>query len=162
MDCMTRTASAVIAALIFTAGCSATPPIPTPTRTASVSPVDDVEDPQPTPQPRPSMTCEDVPAKVQAAASRVLVVMDGGSVVGHGAMVSGGISPEGRQWKVIAFKRAGITEPVQAILWTLPAEKGGRDEFSQISSKWTGNLAEFRGFLKWGVEARAAAVACLN
>lgn len=155
MDPMTRTSSALLGILLAVAGCTATPP-PTqaPTPTPSATPTPTIE------QPKPSLKCEDVPAKVQTMARRIFIAAEVSDIVGDGAMVRGGTSPEGREWRVVAFKRSG--GPAEAILWTLPADKGGRDEFSQISSKWTGSLAEFRGFLKWGVEARAAAVACLN
>ena len=76
-------------------------------------------------------------------------------------MVEGGRTPEGWRWRFISV--ASPAGPM-GVLWTVPPDgdtRGVLGEFAFISKGWTGELAELRGPLAYGLEARAAAEKCL-
>lgn len=118
----------------------------------------------PTDQPRPSLTCE-TPTRTELL--RVQQAVWGGpdgNPTGGGAYVQGGLTPEGKPWKMFAVN---TDNGAATVLWTQPSKRyktgdQARDEYSPISPTWDGNLAEFRGHVQWGVQAKDAAIACLT
>ena len=82
------------------------------------------------------------------------------------AYVEGGTTPEGKPWQIWAV-RTDLDRGWATVLVTLPSPlfvggQSSRTEYSPISEGWTGELAELRGTVQWGVEGQEAAVACLG
>ena len=114
-------------------------------------------------QPRPSLKCETPTRDELLRIQKAVWGGPDGNPTGGGAYVRGGMTPEGKPWRMFAVN---TDTGAATVLWTRPSKfyKTGdpaRDEYSPISPSWDGNLAEFRGHVQWGVEAREAAVACL-
>ena len=121
---------------------------------------------EPADQPRPSFECR-VPERDDLL--RVQKAVWGGpdgNPTGGGAYVEGGTTPEGKPWQIWAV-RTDLDRGWATVLVTLPSPlfvggQSSRTEYSPISEGWTGELAELRGTVQWGVEGQEAAVACLG
>lgn len=115
-------------------------------------------------QARPSFTCEKPPTADLLRVQKSLWGSGYGDPTGGGMFVRGGTTPEGKPWLMYAVN---TDQGVRTVLVQLPSPlyKGGtpaRAEFSPLSDAWSGELAQFRGTVQWGVEGQEAAFDCLG
>ena len=120
---------------------------------------------KPADQPEPEFVCRTPERDDLLRVQKAVWGGGDGNPTGGGVYVEGGTTPEGKPWR-IGVMRTDTERGWATVLVTLPSPlfrdgQAGRSEFSPISERWDGELAEFRGTVQWGVEGLDAAVGCL-